>query len=186
MTCRERHRNGERTVKCPVESCDEEVLARGINLHVRRSAGNGHGPQGEPPDNITFDNLETVGEESVEMDYPEERDTEQVARLCPYCGTPFTGKQGVLIHLGQVAGRKNHPEDAADKHDPEDFPRVGVDEKENVTGVIEQEHPTEDSGTEPTIPAARAYRYIAELLAENKPEEAQRARYHLLRDDGVE
>jgi len=180
MTDRERHRNDERTVKCPVEGCDAEVLARGINLHVRRSSGNGHGPRGEVPDDVSFDDLETVGSEAVEMDYPEERDTEQVARLCPYCGTPFTGKQGVLIHLGQVAGRKNHPEDAADKHEPENFPRVTVDEQGNVVEMLGE--PT----TEDTIPISRVYQFIAELQAEGHTEMARKARNHLLNEGETE
>lgn len=182
MTDRERHRNDERTVKCPVGGCDAEVLARGINLHVRRSSGNGHGPQGEVPKDISFDDLETVGSELVEMDYPEERDTEQVARLCPYCGTPFTGKQGVKIHLGQVAGRKNHPEDAADRHEPEDFPRVAVDSRENVVEVLdERSAPSSDSSTDgERIEVEKVYRLVADLLAEGKTEAAARVREELL------
>lgn len=182
MTDRERHRNDERTVKCPVSSCDAEVLARGINLHVRQSSGEGHGPKDEVPDDISFDNLETVGSESVEMDYPEECETEQVARLCPYCGTPFTGKQGVLIHLGQVAGRKNHPENAADMHEPEDFPRVAVDSRENVVEVVE-EQPGASSSTTPdddVVETAEVYQLIADLLADGKPEAAARVRTELL------
>ncbi|PAU79744.1 hypothetical protein CK500_16035 [Halorubrum salipaludis] len=186
MTDDEGHRNDERTVNCPVDGCEDEVLARGINLHVRRSAGNGHGEQGEVPAGISFDDLETVGSEPVEMNYPEERDTERVARLCPYCGTSFVGKQGVLIHLGQVAGRKNHPEGAADYHRPEDFPRVRVDEEENITAVIEQEPVAGPSGSEVTIPVARVYHYIGKLLSQNRSEEAQRARRYLLQNGEVE
>jgi len=79
------HPNDERTVRCPVDGCDAEKLARGIHLHVRQSSGDGHGPQGEVPDSINFENLDTVGEQTVEMDYPEERNNEKEARLCPYC-----------------------------------------------------------------------------------------------------
>lgn len=132
-----RHENDERRVNCPVNGCDETPLARGVNLHVLRSAGGGHGPQGEVPAHISFDDLETVGTGRVAMDYPEERNNEQVARLCPYCEQPFRGKHGVMIHLGQVAGRKNHPEDAPKQHEPDDFAIVQLDDQENIVEVVE-------------------------------------------------
>lgn len=132
-----KHINDERTVVCPVEGCDETPLARGVHLHVMRSDGNGHGPQGDVPPHITFDNLETAGSRQVSMNYPEHRETEHVARLCPYCERPFRGKHGVMIHLGQTAGRKNHPENPRELHDPDDFAVVHVDDNENVVEVVE-------------------------------------------------
>lgn len=129
-------RNPEKVVKCPVEGCDAEKLARGMHLHVLRSVGNGHGEQGEIPDNVSLRDLEEVGTQEVEVNYPEEREVESVARLCPYCGNPFKGKNGVLIHLGQVAGRKDHPPNASRVHEPEDFPVVELDEDENIVSVI--------------------------------------------------
>jgi hypothetical protein len=128
-------RNAERVVKCPVEGCDAEKLARGMHLHVLRSVGNGHGEQGEIPEEVSLDDLEEVGTQEVEVNYPAEREVESVARLCPYCGVPFRGKHGVLIHLGQVAGRKNHPPNASRVHEPEDFPVVELDEDENIVSV---------------------------------------------------
>ena len=125
-------KNDERTVRCPVESCDSTPLARGINLHIMRSSGGGHGPRGEVPDSISLENLETVGAREVEMDYPEERDNEKHARLCPYCSQTFSGVQGLMIHLGQTAGRKNHPANPRDRHEPSDFPHVEVDDDGNV------------------------------------------------------
>lgn len=176
------HRNNERTVKCPVEDCDATPLARGVNLHILRSSGDGHSEQGSVPDDLDLDNLETVGEKSVSMDYPEEREVEAVARLCPYCGTTFRGKNGVLIHLGQMNGRKNHPENAGEHHDPEDFPIVRVDEQENVIAVVEDEEISSwDKTHQQTIEAEKVYRYIADLLAEGKRDEAARARKRLLR-----
>lgn len=130
------HRNAEKVVKCPVEGCDAEKLSRGIYLHVLRSAGNGHGEQGEIPDDVDLHDLEEVGTREVEVNYPEERAVETVARLCPYCGDPFKGKNGVLIHLGKVVGRRNHPVNASEVHEPEDFPIVELDEKENIIGVV--------------------------------------------------
>lgn len=134
---RKRHTNDERTVRCPVDGCDATPLARGIHLHVMRSDGNGHGPQGDVPDTVSFENLETVGSRSVTMDYPEHRETEEVARLCPYCERPFRGKQGVLIHLGQVSGRKDHPSELPADLDPEEFPVVHVDDRQNILEVVE-------------------------------------------------
>jgi hypothetical protein len=182
MTERDRdsHENDERTVRCPVEGCDSEQLARALHLHVRQSKGDGHGPRGEIPDDVSLDDAETVGTETVEMEYPTERDTEQEARLCPYCGQTFTGSHGVKIHLGQVAGRHNHPEDAADEHEPEDFPRVTVDDEENVVGVIGRKHGATDTEVESAIPADRVYEFIAELLADDRQAEAQRVRSRLL------
>jgi hypothetical protein len=167
-------------VKCPVEGCTAEVLARGVHLHVRQTSGDGHGPHGEVPDHITFDNLETVGTGTVEMEYPEQRETEQVGRLCPYCFSVFSGKQGVRIHLGQVAGRKNHPLDANERHSPEDFPRVAVDRMDNVVDVLsESVDSSEESSATSSIPVERVYRYIARLLADGEQDLAREARQQL-------
>lgn len=136
MTEDNREKRGERVVRCPVEGCNAEKLARGIHLHILRSVGDGHGEQGEYPEGVTLDDLEEVGREEVDVDYPEERKSESVARLCPYCGKPFRGKEGVMIHLGQMAGRKNHPEGASALHDPADFAVVELDERENITSVV--------------------------------------------------
>jgi len=129
-------RNAERVVRCPVEGCDAEKLARGMHLHVLRSVGDGHGESGEIPEGVSLDDLEEVGTQEVEVNYPEEREVESVARLCPYCGVPFRGKHGVFIHLGQVAGRKNHPANASEVHVPADFPVVELDEKENILNIV--------------------------------------------------
>jgi len=175
------HKNSERLVKCPVDDCDAEVLGRGIHLHVRRSEGTGHGPQGDVPDHITFDDLETTGKREVEMEYPEERNVEAVARLCPFCWQSFSGGNGVMIHLGQVGGRKNHPEEAAEHHEPEDFPPVELDKNENVIGVVlEDESHSGEHPLQGTLTAKAVYRYIAMLLAEGKFEEVNEARQHLL------
>ncbi|MFC7059073.1 hypothetical protein [Halovenus salina] len=175
------HRNDERTVHCPVEDCDATPLARGINLHVNRSSGNGHGPRGEVPDRITFENMETVGSEQVEMDYPEERDTEDAVRLCPYCSRPCEGTNGVLIHLGQVAGRRNHPENPDEKHSQEDFPRAEVDEQGNITHLVDGVEEGEQRGSENgMIPVERVYSLIAALLADDEARAAQIVRQHLI------
>jgi hypothetical protein len=135
MTENTREERGERVVRCPVEGCTAEKLARGMHLHILRSAGDGHGDQDEYPGGVTRDNLTEVGREEVEVDYPSDRESESVARLCPYCRQPFSGKEGVMIHLGQVAGRKNHPENGSEIHDPTDFPAVKLDADENIIAV---------------------------------------------------
>lgn len=152
-----------------------------------RTNGKGHGESGEIPDDINLDEAETVGTREVKMDYPEKRDSETVARLCPYCERPFTGKHGVMIHLGQVAGRKNHPEDAPEQHDPEDFAIVHVDENENVIeklqeGVTmpstEEREEREESG-EP-LDKQKVREYIQDLRDQGLDEEAEKAEKMLL------
>jgi len=179
-------KNDERTVRCPVEGCESTPLARGINLHIMRSSGGGHGPQGEVPDSISLENLETVGEREVEMDYPDERDNEKHARLCPYCSQTFAGVQGLMIHLGQTAGRKNHPANPKDRHQPSDFPRVEVDADGNIQQVAEPEVDSTDSREKGAVPTARVFRLIADLIADGETRTAHRVRRTLLgADDSV-
>ena len=181
------HSNDERTVRCPVEGCDATPLARGINLHLNRTSGDGHGPRGDVPDHISTENLETVGERKVEMDYPDERETENHARLCPYCNQTFAGEQGLMIHLGQTAGRKNHPMNPKDRHEPRDFPRVNVDAKENIQSAVDTPDVEQTENTEKgAIPTARVFRLIAELVAEGETRMASRVRQALIGvDDAV-
>lgn len=181
------HQNDERTVRCPVEGCDATPLARGINLHINRSSGDGHGPRGEIPDHISLDDLETVGERNVEMDYPEDRDTETHARLCPYCNQTFAGEQGVMIHLGQTAGRKNHPTNPKDRHEPGDFPRVEVDAQGNIRQVTDgPNEPSADDRGDDAVPVARVFSLIADLLADGESVAAHRVRKQLLGIDAPE
>jgi len=181
------HSNEERTVRCPVEGCDATPLARGINLHLNRTSGDGHGPRGDVPDHISTENLETVGERKVEMDYPDERDTEQHARLCPYCNQTFAGVQGLKIHLGQTAGRKNHPMNPKDRHEPRDFPRVEVSSKGNIQSAVDTPDGEQTENTEKdAIPTARVFRLVAELIADGETRTAHRVRRALLgADDAV-
>jgi hypothetical protein len=180
------HRNDERTVRCPVEGCGKEVLARGVHLHVRQSSGDGHGPQGDVPDEISLENLETVGEQKVEMDYPDERDTERHARLCPYCSQTFEGVQGMMIHLGQIAGRNNHPSDPQDRHEPRDFPRVEVDADGNIKEAVDTPAATPMDGDEKgAVPRTRVFRLIAGLLADDEMRTAHRVRRALLGTDNA-
>ena len=147
------HTNDERTVLCPC--CGEEKLARGLHLHVLRSSDDQHGPQGQIPPDVELDEAETAGTSSVNLSYPKDRKSEDVARQCPYCGVPFRGKQGLAIHFGQVVGRKNHPKDRDEFPEPEDCPVVHLDDKQNIIEVV-------DSGS--TMPSTK--RWDGETVSE--------------------
>lgn len=188
---KKKHQNEEKTVICPVEGCDKEVLARGLHLHIMRSAGNGHGEHMDVPDNINLEDAEEVGKRNVTMNYPEKRESEQVARLCPYCERPFRGKHGVMIHLGQMKGRKDHPKDGPDRHDPEDFAIVHVDENENVVEIIEEGEAEAMPSTErrregdvgmESLSPEKVRAYIQDLREQGLDEEADRAEAMLLSD----
>ena len=186
QTKRTKHKNNEKTVRCPVEGCEKEVLSRGLHLHVMRSSSGNHGEQNSIPEDVDLDNAEVVGSREVEMNYPDERESEQVARLCPYCERPFRGKHGVMIHLGQTAGRKNHPEDASERHDLDDFAIVHVDENENVVEMVEEEtslpstERRQESGDNPSNEEIREY--IEGLREQGLDEQADQAEEMLLRD----
>jgi hypothetical protein len=51
-----------------------------------------------------------------------------------------------MIHLGQMEGKENIPEDVTDRHDAEDFPVVETDEDGNIIEV--HKYPT---GTVPPL-----------------------------------
>lgn len=177
------HKNQEKTVICPVEGCDKEALARGLHLHVRQSSGGGHGDSRSVPDHLNLDDAEVVGDREVEMEYPDERDIEEVARLCPYCERPYRGKQGVMIHLGQTAGRKDHPEDAAERHDMSDFPIVKVDDDGNIVERIDGDTkmPSTERRQENGQPDKEDVReYIAGLREQGLDEQAEQAEQMLL------
>jgi len=185
-----KHRNREKTVVCPVEGCNKEVLSRGLHLHVRQSTSGNHGEQGDIPSDVDLDNPEPAGEREVEMEYPEDRDGEQVARQCPYCERPYRGKHGVMIHLGQTAGRKNHPENPKELHDPEDFPIVHVDDDENIVEFVEEgtsmsspercQEREEAPGQPDSLDPETVREYIEDLREQGLEEEAEKAERMLL------
>jgi len=189
---KKKHKNDEETVKCPVDGCGKELLARGLHLHVLQTAGSGHGKSGEIPADVNLDNAEVIGAKEVEMEYPEERESENVQRLCPYCERPFRGKQGVMIHLGATAGRKNHPENAAERYNLDDFPIVRVDENENVIEVVEKgislpsterrQEQQEDEGSMNSISEEEIREHIQNLRDQDLEDEADRAEKMLLGD----
>jgi hypothetical protein len=180
-----KHKNEEKTVVCPVDGCEKECLSRGLHLHISRSSGDGHGEQGEIPDGVSVEDAEEAGKREVEMNYPEERYSENVSRICPYCERPFRGKHGVMIHLGQTAGRKNHPEDAPERWDLDDFAIVRVDENENIVEVVEEatQMPSTErrQGEGGDVPDAENVReYIDGLREQGLDEEADKAEQMLL------
>jgi hypothetical protein len=158
-----KERHSERTVRCPLEGCDREVLARGVNLHIRQSSDDIHGPQGDVPEGVNLNELETVGEKSVHIDYPQDRKDDTQYTLCPFCHRIFKGKRGIQTHLSQKSGDEQHPDDAAQRYELK------------TTGQSEK-IPTSEEGSV----SSRAKRYIEYLLAEGKIEEAKLAKRFLL------
>lgn len=141
--------NLEAKVECPITGCGKEVTARGLNMHVFHTndpEGKGHYPKGETPPDFDPSAVEVIGEEEVEMDYPDHVDIEETEYLDTYTGKAYQGKRGLMIHLGQMAGQHNIPENVRDRHDADDFPLVETDENGNITEVIR-----EPSGTVPPI-----------------------------------
>ena len=66
-------------------------------------------------------------------------ESEDSARFCPYCNQTFEGLNGLMIHLGQKAGRDNHPVNPKDRHEPGDFPPVEVDADGNLQKSADDE-----------------------------------------------
>jgi len=129
--------NQEVTVRCPAEypdgtECGEEIVSRALHLHVLRKNDEAHGDQGDIPPDLDLHSAEQIGEQTVEVDYPDDREREESHRECPYCKRVFSGKQSLEIHFGHVVGRKNHPKDREEFPDAEDCPTVKLDERENV------------------------------------------------------
>lgn len=181
---KKKHKNNEKTVLCPIDGCDKEVLSRALHLHVMRSTKNGHGVADEIPKEVDLDEAEEIGSKEVEMEYPENREPEKVARLCPYCERPYRGKHGVMIHLGQVEGRKDHPKDATERHEPDDFAIVEVDDNENIIKIVEEAEPlptTERRKEDDSTPDKGEIRkHIEDLREQGLEEEANKAEKMLL------
>ena len=175
-------RKKERTVRCPVEGCEAEKLARGIHLHVMQSSGNGHGPKGEVPDGLAFDELETVGKQEVGASQPQQGATERELRQCPYCDEPFKGRRGLGAHFSQLAGRKGHPDGMEEFPAPADCPVVRLDQNDNIIEIMNDNDPetVEDTATEADAMKAAIHQYIADLWSEGRREEAAHAERRLL------
>jgi hypothetical protein len=82
-----------------------------------------------------MEDLKVTGETTVDMDFPEEVDLEEKYYLDTYTGKAYQGRRGLMIHLGQSAGKHNIPDNVTDRHDADDFPIVDVDDDGNITEV---------------------------------------------------
>jgi hypothetical protein len=137
MTARQ---NTEDVVECPVSGCDEEVLARGLFMHIFQSddpEGENHYPRFEIPPEIDAEDVKVTGEQQVNMDYPDEQRLEDDYYLDTYTGKAYEGRRGLMVHLGQKAGSDNIPEDVTERHEADDFPVVEIDDDGNVIEVIQ-------------------------------------------------
>ena len=178
------HHNDESVVKCPVEGCAYEGVSRGIHLHVMQSSGDGHGENGDVPPQLDFDDLEVVGEKKVSMNYPDQQNIEDAARLCPFCGRAFNGIRGIKIHVGQKAGQGVHPDDATDIT-KEDCPIAHVDDDMNVIELVEENAimPSTKRRIESDIDSVsvdRVHEFIDSLRKDGEHEIADRAESELL------
>jgi hypothetical protein len=105
-------------------------------FHTDDPEGEGHYPRYEVPPDFSRDDVEVVGKKEVEMDYPDDQGLDEGQYLDTYTGKAYEGKRGLMIHLGQMAGQHNIPEDIAERHDPEEYSKVETDEKGNITEVL--------------------------------------------------
>lgn len=141
-------------VTCPIEGCDEETLARGLFMHIYQtndSKNEGHYPRFEIPPDIDEEEIKVTGEKDVEIDYPDHQELENAYYLDTYTGKAYQGKRGLMVHLGQLAGRDNIPEDVTERHDATDFPVVEVDDDGNITEVLQWPN-TDVPSLEPYLP----------------------------------
>lgn len=131
--------NNEPVVECPVPGCDKEPLKRGLFMHIFQSddpEGEGHRPRYKLPPDIDPEELKVTGDREVEMDYPDEVDLDDTHYLDTYTGKAYEGKRGLMIHLGQMAGKDNIPKDITERHSGDDFPIVKIDNDGNITDVL--------------------------------------------------
>jgi len=126
--------NQEKRVECP--ECGDSIIKRGLFAHVFQSNDEIHGERFSVPDGFAVEEAEEVGEEEVELDYPEQIDLGETYYLDTYTGKAYEGARGLMVHLGQMAGQHNIPEDVAERHEARDFPEVEIDDDGNITEVI--------------------------------------------------
>jgi hypothetical protein len=137
----------EDMVECPVKGCNETVVQRGLYMHIFQTddpPGEGHYPRFEEPPYLDMEDVKITGEtQEVPYDFPETVDLEEdTYYLDTYTGKAYQGKRGLMIHLGQMAGRENIPDNVTDRHDAEDFPIVDIDDDGNITEVYREEKGT--------------------------------------------
>lgn len=131
------HMNQEDASVCPADGCDFTGANRSIGPHIRMSSDNAHGDKGDHPDHLTIESAESAGTESVSMEYPDEVDNERGTTYCPFCRGTFEGR-AIMIHLGAMAGRENHPESPKEDFEISDFAVVETDSEDNITAVLEE------------------------------------------------
>lgn len=132
-------RNEEDTVICPIEGCEQEVTSRGLYMHIYHTnddPGEGHYPKYELPPDIDEEEIKPSGTREVAVDYPETQDLGDTTYFDTYTGKCYEGKRGLMVHLGQLAGRGNIPEDITDRHDADDFPIVEADDDGKILEVL--------------------------------------------------
>jgi hypothetical protein len=187
--------NEEKKVRCPVEGCDAEPLRRGLFLHIFNTddpEGEGHGPRHTVPDSIDVDKLTGAGVRRVNINYPEHQNLDTDTKyLDTYTGKVYNGKRGLMVHLGQVAGKNNIPENVTSLHDADDFPIVEVDDDGNITEVIkgpegnvppiEPYLPWTHNRIDGYLPKHRVESFIEELEEDGEQEFAKRVKDALLR-----
>ena len=120
------HKNLEAVRKCPF--CGDEVLSRGLFVHVFNSSDEAHGDRGETPDNFSVDDAEIVGHREVTMNNPTKYNVDHHRYVCDYCGDTFKGALGLQVHLERKAGKNTvHPEEAEER-DVESFEKFPATE----------------------------------------------------------
>lgn len=133
------HTNAENVRKCPF--CEEEVLSRGLYMHVFNSDNNSHGPRNSVPDDFDPQEAEIVGKRKVNLLNPTEYNIDHRRFICGYCGKVCKGELGLNIHLGRVTGDENHPEDAKDR-DIESFNSFPATEAGEI--IVDSEEQAEE------------------------------------------
>lgn len=95
-----------------------------------------HRPRESVPPNLDLDNVEITGRTPVEMGYPDTQELDDAEYFDTYTGKSYKGKRGIMVHLGQMAGQNNIPEDVSERFEADDFPIVETDEDGNITSVV--------------------------------------------------
>ena len=116
-------------------------------------------------------------------DSGDEDDTEHIAYLCPYCIQTCADSEELRSHLGRNAGRTNHPGNVTEQLNPEEVPRVEITDG-LVQRVVDTPSPDPtDILHKGTVPVARVFELIADLVADGEKRTAHHVRRALLGTD---